>query len=72
MTRGEHLDWCKQRALAYIDAGDTPKAFTSMASDLSKHPETADHGALQFGMLLLMSGHLNSPEQMREFINGFR
>lgn len=40
MTRGEHLAWCKERALEYLDAGDITNAVTSMLSDLDKHPET--------------------------------
>jgi len=71
MTRQEHLDWCKKRALEYVDAGDQRQAFASMASDLGKHPDTAGHTAIQLGMMLLMGGHLDTPEKMREFINGF-
>lgn len=70
-TRAEHLAWCKKRALEYVDAGDCNQAFASMASDLSKHPETEKHGAIQLGMMMLMGGHLNRPDQMRKFIEGF-
>jgi hypothetical protein len=71
MTREEHLAWCKQRALEYVEAGDTTNAYASMASDLSKHPETENHAAIPLGMMMLMSGHLSAPQKMREFINGF-
>lgn len=71
MTRQEHLAWCKQRALEYVDKGDTTNAWASMASDLTKHPETEKHAAIQLGMMLLMSGQLSTPDKMREFINGF-
>lgn len=71
MNRTEHLDWCKKRALEYVDAGDVTQAYTSMVSDLSKHPETEDHAAIQLGMMMLISGHLSTSEKMREFINGF-
>ena len=71
MTRQEHLDWCKQRALEYVDRGETANAYASMASDLTKHPETENHVAIQLGMMLLIGGHLNSPAKMRKFINGF-
>jgi hypothetical protein len=70
LTRAEHLAWCKQRALAYLPS-DPAGAFTSMASDLGKHPETEDHLAIQIGMTMLMSGLLNSPTEMRTFIEGF-
>jgi hypothetical protein len=42
-----------------------------MASDLGKHPETEGHPAIQLGMMMLMSGQLDSPAKMREFIVGF-
>ncbi len=71
VTRAEHLAWCKKRALEYVNAGDVNQAYASMASDLGKHPETANHGAISLGMMMLMSGHLSSPMKMREFINGF-
>lgn len=71
MTRQEHLAWCKQRALEYCDAGDPQQAFTSMASDLSKHPETEHHSGCQLGMMMLVNGLLDTPDRMRKFINGF-
>lgn len=71
VTRAEHLAWCKQRALEYVDRGDTTNAWASMASDLSKHPETEKHAAIQLGMMMLMGGHLSTTAEMRKFINGF-
>lgn len=70
-TRADHLAWCKQRALAYVEAGDLTNAFASMASDLNKHEETANHAALEIGMLLLLGGNLSTATQMRRFIEGF-
>jgi len=71
MTRSEHLEWCKRRALEYVDNGDTPQAYASFASDMKEHEETAEHSALDVGMMLLMAGQLNTPDAMRKFINGF-
>lgn len=71
MTRQEHLEWCKKRALEYCDAGDWEQAFASMGSDLRKHPETENHSGIQLGMMMLMAGHLSTPEKMRKFIEGF-
>jgi len=34
MTRDEHLKWCKERALEYVDAGDLQQALTSMLWEL--------------------------------------
>ena len=70
-TRAEHLAWCKKRALQYLDAGDLNQAFTSMMSDLTKHPETEHHSAITLGAMLLFGGHLSSRQEMRRFIEGF-
>jgi len=71
-TRAEHLQWCKDRALEYCDKGDTQQAFNSMASDITKHPETTSHAStIRFGMQMLIGGRLSSVHQMREFIKGF-
>lgn len=71
MTRKEHLDWCKARALEYVNAGNNTDAFTSMLSDMANHEETADHMALEMGTMLLLSGNLKTPSQMRDWITGF-
>lgn len=71
MTREEHLQWAKLRALGYVDQGDMENAFASMASDLNKHEETRDHIGIQLGIAQKITGQLNTPEKMREFIKGF-
>ena len=71
LARADHLAWCKKRALGYVDAGDLPQAFASMGSDLGKHLGTANHSAIQLGAMLLFAGHLDTPEKMRKFIEGF-
>lgn len=70
-TRSEHMTWCKERALRYVDEGDLSGAYSSMASDLQKHPETENHSAISLGMMLLMGGKLSTVESMRRFIEGF-
>lgn len=70
MTRAEHLQWCKDRALEYVDRGDTRNALASMFSDLGKHPETRGHAGIELGMRLLIAQLLNEPAKVREFING--
>lgn len=70
-TREEHLQWCKDRALEYVDQGELQQAMTSLMSDLRKHPETAGHGAVPLMMGMAMSGHLDTPGEMRKFIEGF-
>lgn len=71
-TRAEHLDWCKSRALAYVDDGELTQAFASMVSDLRKHPGTTGHAGIDLGFGLMLAGHLNTPALMREFIEYFK
>ena len=71
MTREEHLDWCKKRALEYVDQGDFAQAVTSMLSDIRKHPETQSEALMALGMGLLASGDLNTAGKTRDFIEGF-
>lgn len=71
ITRADHLAWCKQRALEYVDVGDLQQAFVSMTSDLGKHKETIDHIGIRLGLTLMVSGKLGIPREMRKFIEGF-
>lgn len=72
-TREEHLAWCKQRALAYVDQGDLQNALASMGSDMRKHPQTDTPAA---AMILGMDGiryvMSNDADGMRRLIEGFR
>jgi len=71
MDRQEHLDWCKKRALEYVDDGDLSNALASMLSDVRKHPETESHAGISLGIAMSMGGQLSSPDKMRKFIEGF-
>lgn len=71
IPREEHLRWCKTHALQYLDAGDWSKAWASMASDLSNHPETANHPDLLLGTMKIMDGGLSNVSEMKRFIDGF-
>ena len=71
MNRVEHLEWCKQRALEYVEIGDLDNAVTSMLSDLTKHPKTADHVGIRLGMMMLIAGQLSTEIQVKNFITGF-
>lgn len=71
MNRAEHLEWCKKRALEYVDNDDIQQAWTSMASDLTKHKETENHAGIMLGMMMLIGGHLSTCQKMRKFIEGF-
>lgn len=70
MTRQEHLQWCKERAIELLDAGDDVEAFASMCSDLNKHDETRDHIGIQLGTMQLFGMGL-SGEKLRRWIDGF-
>jgi hypothetical protein len=70
-TREEHLAWCKQRALEYLDRGDLQNAVASMGSDLNKHEETKSNNQHLFalGILYVMN---NDFDGVRRWIEGFR
>jgi hypothetical protein len=70
MTREEHLQWCKHRALEYLDQGDLKNAVASMGSDLGKHEETRKLQPLtMLGMHHLMKG---DAREVRRWIEGFQ
>ena len=69
--RTEHLAWCKEQALEYLDRGDVKNAITSMLSDMNKHPETRlPNGSpmIAMGMLAIMT---NDVDEAHRFIVGF-
>jgi hypothetical protein len=70
-TREEHLAWCKQRALEYIDSGQVTYGLMSMLSDMSKHPETNTPGLYRTMAGLIEIGDLRTPEAARKHINGY-
>lgn len=70
MTRQEHLDWAKQRALEYARQGDIQQAVASMLSDLRKHPELERHAGGDLGMMLLLSGNMRDARECEKWITG--
>jgi hypothetical protein len=71
--RWEHTNWCKERALVYVDKGDLTNALASFASDINKHPRTADDPTIK--MILVRLGvrcvRNNDAAAMRKLIEGF-
>lgn len=67
----EHLAWCKERALDYVNRGDVLNAWNSFLSDMNKHSGTRGHQFLMVGSQMMLSGHLNDPTAMRKFIEDF-
>jgi len=55
----------------YAERGDMVNAVASMCSDLRKHPETENHAGAQLMVMLVAGGQLDSPGEMRKFIEGF-
>ena len=71
MTRDEHLAWCKERALEYVDRRELGDAVASMSSDMMKHPETKD-SALVLMELAILHITQGDVEGVRRWIEGFR
>jgi len=69
MTRDEHIAWCKQRALEYLDIGDTHNAVASMLSNLTKHDETREVVFGPLATVCIMAA--SNPAETRRFIEGF-
>ena len=72
ITRQEHLELAKSRALKYVEMGDLLQALTSIGSDLNQHPDTKFHRGYDIGMSLYLIGRLHTASEMRHFIEGFR
>lgn len=71
VERSEHLQWCKDRAMEYINDNNVTDGIASFISDMSKHPETEGHSALTLMSQLMFSGHLNTASEAGKFIQGF-
>ena len=70
MTREEHLQWAKDRALEYVATGSLQEAVASMVSDLSKHEEM--NGAASMLMSLGMREAIaDNALGVRRWIEGF-
>lgn len=70
MTRAEHLQWCKNRALEILETGRTQEAIASMISDLRKYEETKDHAGILLGAMTFMFGKYTDGE-VKYWIEGF-
>jgi len=72
VTRLEHLNWCKERAIAEMDFYKDPtKGIISMASDLRKHTETNSETLVSLCMMQLMMKPKLSRQDVINFLNGF-
>lgn len=74
MTREEHMQWCKDRAMDYVKRGDLVNAVASMMSDLSKHDDTRSsvNGVLgQLGLLAAQQAQSGDRAAVERYILGF-
>ena len=72
MTRQEHLQWCKNRALKYTATGELQNAVASMGSDLKKHPETTNNADVLVSLALMQFLNNSATKDSIEYwINGF-
>jgi hypothetical protein len=69
-TREEHLEWCKERARVYLDAGDLANAVASMGSDMEKHPECGMNKYLMALAMLHIAAH--DEREVRRWVESFR
>ncbi len=69
--RAQYLEWCKKRALAYVNQGYLQQGLSSMLSDLAKHPKTADHPGIALAVGRMAFGDLTTKNQVLEFIEEF-
>ena len=72
VTRAEYLFGVKDRANVYIDADEPQQAWQSVVSDLRKRPSIVNHAALMLGMMLAVSGHMETTQQVRKFVDGIQ
>lgn len=71
MTRDEHVEWCKKRALEYLPH-DPLSAMTSMMSDMEKHEDTKNHAGNKIAVQFMLIGKLSTADEVRKFIEGYR
>lgn len=71
MTRGEHLEWCKERAREFARRGDLTKTVTSMISDLGKHPETESSVQMATLLAIGLTYGLKTPADLLDWVEGF-
>ena len=72
MTREEHLQWCKDRALEYLVEGNGRDAVASMLSDLSKHEAWQDNKMMPTLSFMGMTyATVNDLTAIRRWIKGF-
>ena len=71
MKRQNYVQWCKDRAMEYVTAGDLKNAVMSMLSDMKKNSET-DSPILGILMIAGMdAARQNDTQAITKWIQGF-
>jgi hypothetical protein len=70
-TRDEHLEWCKRRALQYLDQRDVQNAIISMMSDMGQHEGTKNMSQSILALGLMLAAN-EDEVGARRWIVGFR
>ncbi len=71
MTAAEHLAWCKEQALEFLDRGECGQAVLLFVAEMDKHPETRLHKFLSPFFNSWLDGFLPRASQIRDHIEGF-
>lgn len=72
IERATHLQWCKNRALEYVEIGDLENAITSMKSDLAKHPETKINKSIEKALDIAVLYSPLTKKKVTKWINDFQ
>lgn len=71
-ARGEYLQWCKDRAMEYVNRGELLEGVTSMMSDMEKRDDTKLGPALSgLGIHAAMAATQGNRDMVERYILGF-
>lgn len=70
MSRDEYIAWVKKRALGWLEAGNSQIALLTFQQDLDARPDLDVAWYAEKGHTIFHWGLLETPEQIREYIEG--
>jgi hypothetical protein len=70
MTRAEHVEWAKGRAIQYVTDGMGSLAMASMLLDLRRHPDTEE--SARGGLLACLTVNQLDLSSVRTWIEEFK
>lgn len=71
-SRGEHLAWCRERAIQVLETGNCAGAVASMVSDLREAETPLYDEAVLLPLLAEGIVFRRTPAAIRRWIEGFR